>query len=222
MHTRTQPDLHRPAFGPALLAMALALSGLCSACDGSSKAGAPADADVTRPDLGIDDFEATCADPAHRPGTCAEGIGERRPNAGNRHLPEDEAIVYEESPPSSGNHRGVWAKWGRYEALPAQRWLHNLEHGGVAFLYHPCASEAVQAELLAVVEGLKAEVDGFRYILSPYPDLSTEVAVVAWEWRYQAQCVNAEEMADFARRVHNQAPEDIGSDGGYSAGFLGR
>lgn len=221
MNIRTQP----PPGSRARQALAIVLCGAACAllgCEGTAAAGHPADADVTRPDLGLDDFDPACADPAYSPGTCAAGTGERRPYAGNMHIPEDEAIAYDESPPSSGNHRGVWAKWGRYEALPPERWLHNLEHGGVAFLYHPCASEAVQAELVAVVETLKGEDPDFRYILTPYPDLPGAVAVTAWEWRYLAECVNAEEMTDFARRVHRQAPEDIGSDGGYSAGFLGR
>lgn len=40
----------------------------------------------------------------------------------------------------SGPHRPLWAAFGEYEFLPLQRWIHNLEHGGIVALYHPCAN----------------------------------------------------------------------------------
>eukprot|EP00493_Phyllostaurus_siculus_P003926 UN03942 len=40
------------------------------------------------------------------------------------------------TPPIVGRHRERWPKWGEYEFLPPQRWLHAIEHGGIAFLYN--------------------------------------------------------------------------------------
>jgi len=40
--------------------------------------------------------------------------------------------------PTHGPHRPVWASFGMYRYLPPERWQHNLEHGVVVLLYHPC------------------------------------------------------------------------------------
>ena len=40
--------------------------------------------------------------------------------------------------PTHGPHRPNWASFGEYSYLPIERWQHNLEHGCVVMLYHPC------------------------------------------------------------------------------------
>lgn len=41
--------------------------------------------------------------------------------------------------PTHEGHRPIWPHYGEYSFVPATRWLHSLEHGGIVFLYHPCA-----------------------------------------------------------------------------------
>lgn len=48
-------------------------------------------------------------------------------------------INYLERIPMIGPHRPLWARYGEYQYLPPQRWLHNIEHGAIVGLYHPCA-----------------------------------------------------------------------------------
>ena len=164
-----------------------------------------------------------CADPDWTPGPCVEGVGEHRDNQGQAHIAVDQPIAYAFDPPSSGDHRGVWARWGAYEDLPPQRFLHNLEHGGAALLHHPCApAETVQA-LRDVADARDDDAGGpFRWVLTPYPDLPQAIAVVTWEWTYTADCVRPDEIAEFLDRHYRMAPEDIASDGGYAEGWLGR
>ena len=55
---------------------------------------------------------------------------------------------------------------GKYEYLPPQRWLHNLEHGGIAFLYHPCAEQSVIDSLHEILHAVcqmtkLVHLDGF-------------------------------------------------------------
>jgi hypothetical protein len=168
---------------------------------------------------GVDSFDPACRDAAWTPGECVEGRGERQESRGAGHIADDEPITYDLSPPAADNHRGMWARWGEYRSLPPQRWLHNLEHGGIAFLYHPCADAAVVDELRAIAQ---AQGDDFRWILTPYADLPTAVAVVAWEWRYQAECVQAEEIEQFIEQRYRQAPEDVAGDGRYEEEWIGR
>ncbi|XP_067649773.1 uncharacterized protein [Haliotis asinina] len=67
-------------------------------------------------------------------------------------------------PPTSGNHRPLWAKYGEYTFLPWQRWLHNLEHGAVAFLYHKCADPVqVNKTRQMLTKCLR------KHIITPYP-----------------------------------------------------
>lgn len=48
-------------------------------------------------------------------------------------------IKYIERIPTIGPHRPLWARYGEYLYVPPQRWLHNVEHGAIIVLYHPCA-----------------------------------------------------------------------------------
>ena len=41
--------------------------------------------------------------------------------------------------------------WCRY--VPPQRWLHNIEHGAVVALYHPCTNPDTVEQLRRVVTG---------------------------------------------------------------------
>ena len=59
-------------------------------------------------------------------------------------------IRYTERIPMIGPHRPLWAKYGEYLYLPPQRWLHNIEHGAIVLLYHPC-SDAEQVNLTSFV-----------------------------------------------------------------------
>ncbi|MEZ4460648.1 MAG: DUF3105 domain-containing protein [bacterium] len=152
-----------------------------------------------------------------------DGVIASQPLAGANHVSEPTEITYDVSPPASGPHRPFWARWGEYAVLPPQIYVHNLEHGGVALLYRP---DAPQADIDGLREFAKVRdsADGgtFRWILTPYDGLPTPVAAVAWGWVYEASCFDADGLNVFLSRHYRQAPEDIGSDGAFSDGFIGR
>lgn len=52
---------------------------------------------------------------------------------------EGNGIPYYPLLPTHEGHRPIWPHYGEYSFVPATRWLHSLEHGGIVFLYHPCA-----------------------------------------------------------------------------------
>ncbi len=164
-----------------------------------------------------------CTDDAWAPGACTEGEELFAENTSRVHIDYELEITYDVDPPSSGDHRPHWAQWGEYEFLPAEHWLHNLEHGGVALLYHPCAADETVDALRAYAQA-RADDDGgaFRWVLTPYPDLPTAIAVVAWEWTYSGECVDEDEIEAFVAAHYRQAPEDIASDGSYSTRWIGR
>jgi len=96
-----------------------------------------------------------------------------------QHICVEEAIHYKNHTiPVAGKHRPVWAFYGEYSYAPPQRWIHNMEHGGIVFLYHPCLRKSEQ------VKRLKALVSGClrRHIITPSRRVSVErpFALVSW------------------------------------------
>lgn len=161
-------------------------------------------------------FDYTCDDPSWEPGECGDGLRIHRPNQERNHIYLPEAVPYARTAPSSGSHRPYWARWGEYTYLPTQRWLHNLEHGGVAFLYNPCISDETKASMRAFIDAHDGDETGaFRYVMTPYPGLPTAVALVAWEHKMSANCFSAEDADWFLRLNYRNGPEDVAVDGRY-------
>lgn len=74
-----------------------------------------------------------------------------------------QTITYEANRiPVSGRHRPVWPVYGEYKFVPPQRWIHSLEHGGLVFLYHPCADLTLVEELRSLLTGCLR-----RHIVTP-------------------------------------------------------
>jgi hypothetical protein len=157
---------------------------------------------------------------------CGAPVAASKPSTSAAHVPDDAPLAWEDSPPSSGSHRARWARWGAYTYLSPARWLHNLEHGGVAILYDPCLPEADVATLRAFANARPDDDMGpFRWVLTPYPGLQTPVALVAWEETLLLPCWRAtdvEAALAFIAAHYRTAPEDVPFDGGYDRGWLGR
>lgn len=95
-------------------------------------------------------------------------------------------MSYPDKPPVGGNHNPCWGKWGVHDKELGDRyWVHNLEHGGVAFLYNcPEGCPDEQAALEGLVEGRPLTV------VTPYAALPTRFAVVAWGHRIVSDCLD--------------------------------
>jgi hypothetical protein len=173
-------------------------------------------------------FDATCGDASAYQSNlpqCAAGSTRTTDAVSFAHIADDIAISYTQSPPSSGDHRGMWAKYGEYSRLPPQRWIHNLEHGAIVFLYHPCApAEQIQA-LRDIARAQPNDADTanqFRWILTPYPNLPSSIAVVAWTKDYAANCINTNEIQTFINDNYRHGREDVSADGSYATEWISR
>ena len=60
------------------------------------------------------------------------------------------------------NPRLRWALPGRF--VPAQRWLHNIEHGAIVMLYHPCTHHTLVEKLRALVKGCIRYIEESTYV----------------------------------------------------------
>ncbi|MDB4973992.1 MAG: hypothetical protein JWN48_2333 [Myxococcaceae bacterium] len=119
-------------------------------------------------------------------------------------------IDYPDPPPVGGDHNPCWGKWGVYSPdrpLEVEHWVHNLEHGGVVYLYNcadGCADEV--AQLAKFVKGRQ------QALLTPYAGLTTRFAVVAWGVRITSDCFAQDAFEGFYRQHVNMGSEKITSD----------
>src|SRR5688572_1109535 len=83
------------------------------------------------PDMGDVD-----ADP-HNPTHCAPGRVVSVPYEGAPHVAFGTPVTYRHYPPASGPHWSPAHSWGVYDdrSIPPEWWVHNLEHGGIVFLF---------------------------------------------------------------------------------------
>lgn len=134
------------------------------------------------------------------------------------------AIAYATNPPASGPHYPFWARWGSWPNVPRGNWVHNLEHGGVAFLYR-CPTGTCDATVTALVTAMNsipmdpacmpddAAPARVRVVITNDNAIETPVAAAAWGWLYAADCVDAPSLREFYNRHAGMAPENFCFDG---------
>jgi hypothetical protein len=181
-------------------------------CDDNMRdadAAAPEDADTpwdgdagpSQPDAGGGDAQVRDASAdggiCTRCGACETNI--RVSTANHRSDPID----YTDPPPVGGEHNPCWTTFGLHtKEVADERWVHNLEHGAVVFLYNcPAGCDAERAQLEQLLEGRK-----FGLVM-PYAALPTRFGVVAWENRLLSDCLDQSAFTSFYEAHVNQAPE---------------
>lgn len=112
-------------------------------------------------------------------------------------------IDYADLPPLGGSHDPCWTRFGIYESeVPDERWVHNLEHGAVVFLYNcpdGCADEIAALEFVASPRPFA--------LVMPYAALPGRFAAVAWGHRLVSECYDEEAFQAFYEAHVNHAPE---------------
>jgi hypothetical protein len=117
-------------------------------------------------------------------------------------------LMYDENPPVGGNHNPLWANWGVHDVPVAdQCFVHNMEHGGVIFLYDcpdGCAAEVAKLEAFVG--------DHARTLLTPYSELPARFAATAWGHRLVSDCLDMAAFTQFYQAAFNQGPESVGGN----------
>jgi hypothetical protein len=128
------------------------------------------------------------------------------------------------NPPASGPHWPVWSAWGAFtdSVVPRERWVHNLEHGGVVLLFN-CppdggaigdgAASAGCPEVGQSLAFLRSERsnDKFgvvRVLVTQDPLLPARVGAVAWLWSWLGDTVDVDLIRCFINRRYGRGPED--------------
>jgi len=135
-----------------------------------------------------------------------------------QHFCMNHPIHYNASIPTHGDHRPIWPKFGEYKFVPPQRWLHNIEHGAVVMLYHPCVHYTQVEKLRSIVKGCLR-----KHIITPSTLLTEDrpLGLVAWGCRLLLSAVDEAEVVDFIRVKGLQGPEGfLPKEGQYTNGLL--
>ena len=201
-------------YSPLLLPL---LAALC-ACDGSALS--------TRPDLSVE------ADPR----MCGAGVVAVA-DEGAAHMPDCQRLSYVSDPPASGSHWPWRADWGVYldRVIPRERWVHNLEHGGIVLLFNCPGVASLPAsecggpdagpppivdggagapcpEITSALKQLREErpldvFNSIRVLVTPDPQLKTKVAAVAWGWVWTGDTVDMALLRCFRDMRYDRGPE---------------
>ncbi|CAG2164087.1 unnamed protein product [Oppiella nova] len=113
-------------------------------------------------------------------------------------------IVYNTTLPTYGDHRPLWPVFGEYIFVPKQRWLHNIEHGAVVMLYHPCANKVLVSRLRALVTSCMR-----KHVITAYNLMDSErpLALIAWGCRLTMNTVDTDTVVSFIKRKSMKGPE---------------
>jgi len=128
-------------------------------------------------------------------------------------------------------HRNYWAKLGEYEYLPPERWLHNTEHGAVAFLYQPCIDPVELCKVKQLIMSRPFDNTGstkdpsntgpFRWVLTPYKDLITKFALVTFYETLYTECFDWDDWNEFIDDNYRHGFEDLSLPGRYDYLWIG-
>ncbi|KAH9493344.1 hypothetical protein DERF_014096 [Dermatophagoides farinae] len=121
--------------------------------------------------------------------------------------------------PTYGDHRPLWPIFGEYRFIPPQRWLHNVEHGAIIMIYHPCAHPMMVDKLRKLVRNCIR-----KHVITPDSyrlDHKRPLALIAWGCRLRMNYVDSHEIVNFIRKHALHGPEGkLPKEGQYDAHLL--
>ncbi|MGL5865837.1 MAG: DUF3105 domain-containing protein [Dermatophilaceae bacterium] len=112
-------------------------------------------------------------------------------------------VVYDDSPPTRGDHHAVWWNCGRYDRpIPAEHVVHSLEHGAVWLTYRPDVATTT-------VDALERLAARSHLVLSPFPGQRWPVVATAWGVQLRQEEFDEKAVQRFivAHRMSERAPE---------------
>jgi uncharacterized protein DUF3105 len=100
------------------------------------------------------------------------------------HIAEGQTIPYPSYPPTFGPHWPAPAPWGfQSAAVPDERAVHNLEHGGVVASYNNIPPESLAALQALLTTYPKDKYNQVKLLIRPYEKIAPGTLVLtAWEW----------------------------------------
>lgn len=121
-------------------------------------------------------------------------------------IPDGDPAVYLHSPPTTGPHYADSLTYGVYDqVVPPQRWIGDLQNGGVGILYRPDAPADLVAALKSAYASLEVRhpcSSNLTFMVQD-PDLATPFALVSEKTYMTAQCVEDWAVQSFVYSQHS-------------------
>jgi len=95
--------------------------------------------------------------------------------------------------------------------MPREKWMHNLEHGGIVLLYN-CPSGC--SNVLDALTNIRLsqppdKYNVIRILVVPDAKMPHQVAAVSWGWRWQGDTVDTAAIQCFINARYDRAPESL-------------
>ena len=131
----------------------------------------------------------------------------------------DGPVTYSVTPPAGGPHNAIWMNCGVYDKqVPAERAVHNMEHGAVWITYSPALPQSEVSQLRAFFARQTvlnpSGAGGSRYIdLTPYPGLPSPIVATAWGFQLRLTSASDPRLQQFVDkfRASQQYTPEYGS-----------
>ncbi|MBI3732287.1 MAG: DUF3105 domain-containing protein, partial [Chloroflexi bacterium] len=139
-------------------------------------------------------------------GTPVPSLGGQHVQIGQQHAP------YNSTPPTSGPHWDAPADWGIYhDPVPEERWVHNLEHGGIVILYN-CPQDC--PDLLNRLDALfktapRSKLGNVKLLITPYHTAPNRLTLVAWNYYLPLDDYDDAVVRGFMLNHLDKAPEQV-------------
>lgn len=132
-------------------------------------------------------------------------VGEFNLSTGASHVSSMEEVKnWATNPPTSGSHSSSTLGAGFYDTEQSLlRIVHSLEHGAVAIYYKTSVSDEDKTKLKDFFNDNKRK----KLIISPYNEMDANFALTAWQYIYELNEYNEEEIKAFFKSNYNNGPE---------------
>ena len=142
-----------------------------------------------------------------------EGAGHYTgPGSGiGNHITEGQPIAYPSYPPTYGPHWPAPTTWGYHsEAIPDERAVHNLEHGGVVASYNNVPSDALAALQALLTTYPKDKYGEVKLVIRPYDKITPgTIVLTAWEWIDELPAYDDARVRQFLSAHLGKCCEDV-------------
>jgi Protein of unknown function (DUF3105) len=142
------------------------------------------------------------------------GIEEPAESESRAHVADGTPVDYSTSPPTSGDHYATPADPDFYppqgiDQIPAERFVHNLEHGQIVFWYRPDAPDAVVNDIEDYIDKQSGSQD-IALLATPYEDVDSPHTFAMSAWGATQSCTRFSEAVvnAFREEYQGHGPEN--------------
>ncbi|TMC50554.1 MAG: DUF3105 domain-containing protein [Chloroflexi bacterium] len=152
-------------------------------------------------------------------------VGQAISEMPHTHVAPPAKVQYLHNPPTSGCHYSLGGgvapiQHGAYDkAIPAEYWVHNLEHGYIAVLYNcpgggPTGCPDDFQKLRDWLHRQSPDPGGQAYskiIILPWTTMKPRFALVSWDWYLPMQTLDINQVQRFYDNHVGKSPEGLAS-----------